>query len=263
MPLGQTLDPVEVVGAAAAPATGGLSLIPSLISGGLSMLGGIFSNNAAKKAAQAQMDFQERMSNTAHQREVNDLRLAGLNPILSATKGLGGASTPSGASYSPTDVLSPSASSAFTSALTLANVAKLKQDTATSDAQENLLNAQAENVQADTANKISEMPNIALRGKNIEAETALKNAQTTASQLGLNLTRVDIQRGLQVIASNIDGPEKAKRLAALWGTSPGNAIAIAQEVAKASDAVDLLNPLRFLKGKSGGGITINNRVPGK
>lgn len=52
-------------------------------------------NSWSAAQAEKQMQFQRYMSDTAHQREVADLKAAGLNPVLSAK--LGGASTPTGA----------------------------------------------------------------------------------------------------------------------------------------------------------------------
>ena len=128
-----------------------------------SFIGGEKRNKAQIASAREQMDFQERMSNTAHQREIKDLRAAGLNPILSGTGG-GGASSPSGAQAQIQDTLTPALASAQ-------QAARMTQDLKN-------LRVQATNVTADTTLKGDQSSVAHATEARINAETAQTKLQT-------------------------------------------------------------------------------------
>lgn len=172
-----------------------------LIGAGGSFLGQNSANNAnvalmnqanAFNAAQAeqQMVFQERMRKTQYQTAVEDLKAAGLNPMLAYTQG--GSGTPMGAaasSVAPPTRLN-SIGNAVNSALQSAQVVSQVKQNKLTEAQTLATDAQTDNVQADTANKRDLNPNIRkeldiLAGKELllRAETRVANAKAALDEV--------------------------------------------------------------------------------
>jgi hypothetical protein len=155
------MDPLT----SAALITSGATLVSGLIGDR-----GIASQNAANRdIAREQMAFQERMSNTAHQREVADLKKAGLNPILSVNRT--GASSPVGA----TAVMQNQ----------MANRSSSVKQAVTDALSTKLLKSQIENVQTDT--KVKDMEYVVK-----DAQAALLGSQTSATNLNNRLTAIDV-----------------------------------------------------------------------
>lgn len=113
------------------------------MSGALDFASKIYQQEKAQSEASKNRHFQEQMSNTAHQREVDDLRAAGLNPILSATGG-SGASTPTGTVAPAYDLLGTVLSSAFAAFKTMAEAQKTQAEAYTESFRPQLLSNQAE-----------------------------------------------------------------------------------------------------------------------
>lgn len=122
--------------------------IDDLLAGGASAFSQYSANQANKRLAREQMGFQERMSSTAHQREVEDLRKAGLNPLLSVNAG---ASSPGGAMATQEPAVGMGVSSARENRRLRAELAMNAKDMQVKD-------SQVEYNKAQTASTYAGMP---------------------------------------------------------------------------------------------------------
>ncbi len=95
-------------------------ILGSVIGGVSSAYGAKKANEESEAATQKQMDFQERMRGSQYQAAMDDMRSAGLNPMLAYKQG--GAGTPGGSTYSPINVGSAGAAGAGAGASTASQI---------------------------------------------------------------------------------------------------------------------------------------------
>lgn len=129
--------------------------MPAVV-GGLNYFGQQQTNAANAQQAQKQMDFQEQMANTSYQRGTQDMKAAGINPMLAYAQG--GASSPSGSQAQMGNELGSGANSAFSALQTMQEMQARTAQIDQINAQVGLTHAQTDTERARRSDILEGIP---------------------------------------------------------------------------------------------------------
>lgn len=175
-------------------ATGAAVVGGSALAAGAAYAGQRSANRTNIRLAEENRAFQERMSDTSYRRAVADMRAAGINPILAASRG--GASTPGGAQATVQNALGQAAASAQGAARVMTEIRQ-------AHSQDSLRKAQAAKASADTTQAQANTQKLRTDTLNSiqRLESDLKTAKTTRERMQIQ-NRLDNARRDLAITDN-------------------------------------------------------------